>query len=192
MGILAGHAPLVTALRPGILTIFRGGAREPIVIGGGSPRSDPAASPCSPTTPWRSRASTAMTLAADIKDAEEDMADATDQEQRDKLVAPSRSAQSAAGGACQTQRMRCARATFRPHCRDHPFRRPRSRRGSLDLARLSAQPNLELGDHPLVDLALERHHQVRQLVQSPPSAIRRIPAYGRRPDARCRSRFRRR
>ena len=31
MGILAGHAPLVTTLRPGIVTIFRGGAREPIV-----------------------------------------------------------------------------------------------------------------------------------------------------------------
>src|ERR1700751_1445486 len=35
MGILAGHAPLVTTLRPGIITIFRGGAREPIVISGG-------------------------------------------------------------------------------------------------------------------------------------------------------------
>ena len=35
MGILAGHAPLVTTLRPGIVTVFRGGAREPIVITGG-------------------------------------------------------------------------------------------------------------------------------------------------------------
>ena len=30
MGILAGHAPLVTALRPGIVTIFSGGAREDV------------------------------------------------------------------------------------------------------------------------------------------------------------------
>ena len=73
MGILAGHAPLVTALRPGILTIFRGGAREPIVIGG----ADHAVA---------LESFDGMTLAADIKDAEEDMADATDQEQRDKLA----------------------------------------------------------------------------------------------------------
>jgi F-type H+-transporting ATPase subunit epsilon len=35
MGILAGHAPLVTTLRPGIVTVFRGGAREAIVVTGG-------------------------------------------------------------------------------------------------------------------------------------------------------------
>ena len=35
MGILAGHAPMVTALRPGIVTIFRGAAREPVVVTGG-------------------------------------------------------------------------------------------------------------------------------------------------------------
>ena len=35
MGILAGHAPLVTTLRPGIVTIYRGGARE---AGGGHRR----------------------------------------------------------------------------------------------------------------------------------------------------------
>ena len=35
MGILPGHAPLVTTLRPGIVTIFRGGQREPVVVIGG-------------------------------------------------------------------------------------------------------------------------------------------------------------
>jgi F-type H+-transporting ATPase subunit epsilon len=34
-GVLAGHAPLVTALRPGILTIKRGGSEEKIVVLGG-------------------------------------------------------------------------------------------------------------------------------------------------------------
>jgi F-type H+-transporting ATPase subunit epsilon len=34
-GVLAGHAPLVTALRPGILTIKRAGSEEKIVILGG-------------------------------------------------------------------------------------------------------------------------------------------------------------
>ena len=33
MGILAGHAPLVTTLRPGIVTVFRGGARDHPVLG---------------------------------------------------------------------------------------------------------------------------------------------------------------
>jgi F-type H+-transporting ATPase subunit epsilon len=42
LGILAGHAPLVTTLRPGIVTIFRGGAREPIVITGGFAEMGPA------------------------------------------------------------------------------------------------------------------------------------------------------
>ena len=35
MGIFAGHAPMVTTLRPGIVTIFRGSTREPVVITGG-------------------------------------------------------------------------------------------------------------------------------------------------------------
>src|SRR5580698_9441984 len=35
MGILAGHAPLVTTLRPGIVTIFNGNTKVPIVVVGG-------------------------------------------------------------------------------------------------------------------------------------------------------------
>ena len=42
MGILAGHAPLVTVLRPGIVTIYRGGTREPIVVTGGFAEVGPA------------------------------------------------------------------------------------------------------------------------------------------------------
>jgi F-type H+-transporting ATPase subunit epsilon len=34
-GVFAGHAPLVTLVRPGILTIFRGGKEEKIVVLGG-------------------------------------------------------------------------------------------------------------------------------------------------------------
>jgi F-type H+-transporting ATPase subunit epsilon len=34
-GVLAGHAPVVAALRPGILTIHQGGAREKIIVLGG-------------------------------------------------------------------------------------------------------------------------------------------------------------
>jgi F-type H+-transporting ATPase subunit epsilon len=34
-GVLAGHAPLVTVLRPGILTVFSGGNAQKIVVLGG-------------------------------------------------------------------------------------------------------------------------------------------------------------
>jgi F-type H+-transporting ATPase subunit epsilon len=34
-GVLAGHAPLVTTLRPGILTVFAGGSEQKIVVLGG-------------------------------------------------------------------------------------------------------------------------------------------------------------
>ena len=35
LGVLAGHAPLVTTLRPGILTVFTGGTAQKIVVLGG-------------------------------------------------------------------------------------------------------------------------------------------------------------
>ena len=34
-GVLAGHAPVVAAMRPGILTIFTGGKREKVIVLGG-------------------------------------------------------------------------------------------------------------------------------------------------------------
>src|ERR1700744_3402605 len=34
-GVLAGHAPVVAALRPGILTVSSGGARQKIIVLGG-------------------------------------------------------------------------------------------------------------------------------------------------------------
>jgi F-type H+-transporting ATPase subunit epsilon len=34
-GVLAGHAPLVTTIRPGILTVFTGGNAQKIVVLGG-------------------------------------------------------------------------------------------------------------------------------------------------------------
>ena|SRR5579863_2136528 len=86
MGILAGHAPLVTALRPGIVTIFRGSVREPVVVIGGFAEVSPAgltilADQAMP----RDDFDTAM-LASEIKDVEEDVADATEEGERDKLT----------------------------------------------------------------------------------------------------------
>jgi F-type H+-transporting ATPase subunit epsilon len=34
-GVLAGHAPVVAAMRPGILTVFSGGKQEKIIVLGG-------------------------------------------------------------------------------------------------------------------------------------------------------------
>ena len=34
-GVLAGHAPIISAIRPGILTVFSGGKREKIIVTGG-------------------------------------------------------------------------------------------------------------------------------------------------------------
>jgi len=86
MGILAAHAPLVTVLRPGIVTIYRGGAREPIVVTGGFAEVGPAGlTVLADRAVARADFDTA-TLAAEIKDTEEDVADATDEAQRDKLT----------------------------------------------------------------------------------------------------------
>jgi F-type H+-transporting ATPase subunit epsilon len=85
MGILPLHAPLVTTLRPGIVTIFNQGRREAVVVVGGFAEMSPAG-----LTILADRAEPRenfdMTmLAAEIKDAEEDVADAKDDAQRDKL-----------------------------------------------------------------------------------------------------------
>jgi F-type H+-transporting ATPase subunit epsilon len=86
MGILAGHAPLVTALRPGIVTIFRGTVREPVVVIGGFAEVSPAGLTilADQATP-RGDFDTAI-LASEIKDVEEDVADATEEGERDKLA----------------------------------------------------------------------------------------------------------
>ncbi len=86
MGILAGHAPLVTPLRPGIVTIYRGGAREPVVVTGGFAEVGPAGlTVLADRAVARADFDTA-TLANEIKDTEEDVADSTDEAQRDKLA----------------------------------------------------------------------------------------------------------
>ncbi len=86
MGILAGHAPLVTTLRPGIVTIYRGGAREPVVVTGGFAEVGATGlTVLADRAVARADFDTA-TLANEIKDTEEDVADSTDEAQRDKLA----------------------------------------------------------------------------------------------------------
>jgi len=86
MGIFAGHAPMVTTLRPGIVTIFRGSTREPVVITGGFAEVGPGGLTILADRAVARADFDMATLVAEIKDAEEDMADATDQALRDKLL----------------------------------------------------------------------------------------------------------
>src|SRR5271169_4890772 len=86
MGILAGHAPLVTTLRPGIVTIFREGRREPGVVVGGLAEVGPAGlTVLADRAVARADFDMAL-LAGDIKDAEEDVADCKDDAERDRLA----------------------------------------------------------------------------------------------------------
>src|ERR1700728_5375930 len=86
MGILAGHAPLVTTLPPGIVTIFRGSAREPVVVTGGFAEVGPGGLTVLADRAVARADFDLATLAAEIKDAEEDVADATGDAERDKLA----------------------------------------------------------------------------------------------------------
>lgn len=86
MGILPGHAPLVTTLRPGVVTIFRGGAREPVVVTGGFAEVSPAGLTVLADKAVARADFDMELLAREIKDTEEDVADSEDDAQRDKLA----------------------------------------------------------------------------------------------------------
>jgi F-type H+-transporting ATPase subunit epsilon len=86
MGILPGHAPLVTTLRPGIVTIFRDGRREPVVVIGGFAEVSPAGlTVLADKAVARENFDLAL-LAGEIKDTEEDVADSKNEAERDKLA----------------------------------------------------------------------------------------------------------
>jgi len=86
MGILAGHTPLVTVLRPGIVTITRGAAREAVVVTGGFAEVGPGGLTVLAERAMARESVDAAALASEIKDAEEDVADAADETARDKLA----------------------------------------------------------------------------------------------------------
>jgi F-type H+-transporting ATPase subunit epsilon len=86
MGILPGHAPLVTTLRPGIVTIFRGGQREPVVVIGGFAEVSPTGLTVLADKAVARSDFDVATLANEIKDAEEDIADSQDAALRDRIA----------------------------------------------------------------------------------------------------------
>ena len=86
LGVLPGHAPLVTLLRPGIITIIRDGNREPVVVVGGFGEMGPGGLTVLAERAGAREDFDLQALADNIKDAEEDVADSKDDAQRDKLV----------------------------------------------------------------------------------------------------------
>jgi len=83
-GVLAGHAPYIATLKPGLLTIHGDGAPQRIVVRGGFAEVSPTgltvlaeqATPAADIDP--------AAIAQSIKDAEEDVADADNDAARDK------------------------------------------------------------------------------------------------------------
>jgi F-type H+-transporting ATPase subunit epsilon len=84
-GVLAGHAPLVSTLRPGILTVYRGGDVLRVVVYGGFAEVNPQGLTVLADAAVPLEEFDRDVLAGMIKDAEEDAADAKDDWQRDKL-----------------------------------------------------------------------------------------------------------
>jgi F-type H+-transporting ATPase subunit epsilon len=84
-GVLAGHAPFVAMLRPGILTVHAGGDRQQIVVFGGFAEVSPQGMTVLADQAVAVEDLDTAQLAQEIKDSEEDLADSTDDVVRDKL-----------------------------------------------------------------------------------------------------------
>lgn len=84
-GVLAGHAPLVATLKPGILTVIAGGARERIVVFGGFAEVSPSGMTVLADNAVALENFDAARLAAEVKNAEAELAAASDDAARDRL-----------------------------------------------------------------------------------------------------------
>ena len=85
-GVLAGHAPLVTTVRPGILVMYRDGGELRVVVNGGFAEVGPAGLTVLADMAVPVEEFDRAMLAGVIKDTEEDVGDATDDWKRDKLA----------------------------------------------------------------------------------------------------------
>jgi F-type H+-transporting ATPase subunit epsilon len=85
-GVLASHAPLVTTLRPGILVIHGEARRLRVVVNGGFAEVNPEGLTVLADMAVPEEDFDRDVLAGEIKDTEEDVADAKDDWQRDKLA----------------------------------------------------------------------------------------------------------
>jgi F-type H+-transporting ATPase subunit epsilon len=85
-GVLAGHAPLIATLRPGILVIYREGTVVRIVVNGGFAEVGPKGLTVLADVAVLVENFDAATLADEITTTEADAAAATDGARRDKLT----------------------------------------------------------------------------------------------------------
>ena len=83
-GVLAGHAPLIATLKPGILTIYGDGAPRRIVVRGGFAEVGPEGLTVLAEQAIAASEYDAAMIEQAIKDAEEDVADAKTDAARDK------------------------------------------------------------------------------------------------------------
>ena len=83
-GVLAGHAPLVAMLRPGILRIL-GPDEQRILVVGGFAEVSPQGLTVLADKAMPIEDVDASVIAGEIQDSEEDVADTTNEARRDKL-----------------------------------------------------------------------------------------------------------
>ncbi len=81
-GILAGHAPFVSTLKPGVLTIKGDGATKKLFVRGGFAEANPAGLTVLAETAIPLAELRAENLAQMIRDAQEDVEDARDETTR--------------------------------------------------------------------------------------------------------------
>ena len=84
-GVLAGHAPMVAMLKPGILKIL-GANEQRILVTGGFAEVTPDGLTVLADRATPAEEVDAEAMAAEIRDAEEDLADAKDDRSRDRLT----------------------------------------------------------------------------------------------------------
>ena len=83
-GVLAGHAPYVATLKPGVLTIFADAGTRRIVVRGGFAEVNAGGLTVLAEEATPVEEIDAAAIAKQLKDAEEDVADAADDASRDK------------------------------------------------------------------------------------------------------------
>jgi len=86
-GILAGHAPYIATLKPGLLTIYGNGEPQRIVVRGGLAEMGPTGLTVLAEQAVPVAEINAAMIAQAIKDSEEDVADADNDMARDKARA---------------------------------------------------------------------------------------------------------
>jgi F-type H+-transporting ATPase subunit epsilon len=86
-GVLAGHAPYIATLKPGLLTIYGNGEPQRIVVRGGLAEMGPTGLTVLAEQAVPAEEIDADMIAQSIKDAEEDLADADNDVSRDRARA---------------------------------------------------------------------------------------------------------